>query len=395
MGFDFPKFDFAESVLRDTAFQKISYLDFMKSLLLILFSFLFSSVFSQIISFEKQLIAYESYESVGIMDIDNDGIPDLVSGSYWYKGPGFLDRSLIGQVKRFSEYYEDFGTIPMDVNDDGRIDFITGGWFEGNLIWKENPGNAKEWPIHLIAETGNIETMQAWDIDGDGKLEIVPNTPRKPLAYYQKTGSGKFKKMPVWETQGHGLGFGDVNGDGRGDLIIADGWLEAPADLETGKWIHHPVFQLGDASIPIIVTDVNEDGLVDLIVGQGHDYGLSWLEQKKTGTEISFITHKIDPFNSQYHTMDWLDLDGDGKMELLTGKRYRAHNGKDPGGKEDAGLYYFEWNGSSFTKNIISYGPLGEGKGTGLNFSTGDLNKDGKTDIAVAGKDGLVVFFQR
>jgi hypothetical protein len=237
--------------------------------------------------------------------------------------------------------------------------------------------------------------MQAWDIDGDGILEIVPNTPRKPLAYYQKTGSGEFKKMPVWETQGHGLGFGDVNGDGRGDLIISDGWLEAPADLETGKWIHHPVFQLGDASIPIIVTDVNGDGLADLIAGRGHDYGLSWLEQKKTETEITFITHKIDPFNSQYHTMDWLDLDGDGKIELLTGKRYRAHNGKDPGGKEDAGLYYFQWNGSSFTKNIISYGPLGEGKGTGLYLSTGDLNKDGKTDIAVAGKDGLVVFFQK
>ena len=183
----------------------------MKYLLVILFSFIFSSVFSQTISFEKQLIAFESYESVGIIDIDNDGIPDLVSGSYWYKGPGFLDRSLIGQVKRFSEYYEDFGTIPMDVNEDGRIDFISGGWFEGKLVWKENPGSSKEWPIHLIAETGNIETMQAWDINGDGTLEIVPNTPRKPLAYYQKTESGKFKKMPVWETQGHGLGFGDVN----------------------------------------------------------------------------------------------------------------------------------------------------------------------------------------
>ncbi|MHA7130888.1 FG-GAP repeat domain-containing protein [Algoriphagus namhaensis] len=367
----------------------------MKQLLLLIAFFCLCEAKSQTLSFEKKLIAFESFESVGILDVDADGIPDLVSGSFWYRGPEFLDRSLIGQVKRYGEYYEDFGTIPMDINEDGRMDFITGGWFEGKLIWKENPGEAREWPIHLIAETGNIETMQAWDIDGDGIDEIVPNTPRKPLVYFKKTGSGKFQKMTVWETQGHGLGFGDVNGDGRGDLIISDGWLEAPEDLATGQWIHHPDFQLGDASIPIEVADVNSDGLADLIVGQGHDYGLFWLEQKINSGKRTFVKHDIDSASSQYHTLAWLDLDGDGSMELLTGKRHRAHNGKDPGGKEDAGLYYFQWNGSNFTKNVISYGPLGTGKGTGLYFSTGDLNQDGKTDIAVAGKDGLAVFFQK
>lgn len=360
----------------------------------LLFLALFSAK-AQTISFEKKIITFESFESVGIMDVDNDGNPDLVSGSYWYKGPEFLDRSFIGQVKRYGEYYEDFSTIPMDVNGDGRMDFITGGWFEGKLIWKENPGKAIEWPIHLIAETGNIETIAAWDIDGDGTLEIVPNTPRKALAYYKMTGPDQFQKFPVADLHGHGLGFGDINGDGRGDLVISDGWLEAPKDLENGKWIHHQVFQLQDASIPIIVTDVNADGLADLIVGQGHDYGLFWLKQSKKGEGIGFVKHEIDPFNSQYHTMKWLDLNGDGKKELITGKRYRAHNGKDPGGKEEAGLYYFQWNGSSFNKNVISFGPLESGKGTGLYFSTGDLNGDGKIDIAVAGKDGLVVFFQK
>jgi hypothetical protein len=380
---------------QDSFIQQFPYHDFMKYLLSpLLFIALFPAK-AQTISFEKKIIAFESFESAGILDVDGDGIPDLVSGSYWYKGPEFLDRSFIGQVKRYGEYYEDFATIPMDVNGDGRMDFITGGWFEGKLIWKENPGKDSEWPIHLIAETGNIETIAAWDIDGDGLLEIVPNTPRKALAYYKMTGPDQFQKSPVADLHGHGLGFGDINGDGRGDLIVSDGWLEAPKDLANGKWIHHPVFQLKDASIPIIVTDVNQDGLADLIVGQGHDYGLFWLEQMKNGAEIEFRKHEIDPFNSQYHTMKWLDLNGDGKKELITGKRYRAHNGKDPGGKEDAGLYYFQWNESSFTKNVISYGPLGEGKGTGLYFSTGDLNGDGKTDIAVAGKDGLVVFFQK
>lgn len=344
------------------------------------------------VKFKKQVIAFESTESVGVFDVDKDGELDLVSGSFWYKGPGFVDRSLIGQVKRYGEYYEDFSTIPMDVNEDGHMDFITGGWFEGTLIWKENPGDGSEWPIHEIAKTGNIETTRGWDIDGDGVLEIFPNTPRKPLAFFKKVGPNQFEKYPVAETHGHGLGLGDINGDGRKDLVISEGWLEAPADLKTGTWTLHTDFNLGDASIPMIIADVNEDGLNDIIVGQAHGFGLFWMEQEKSGNTISFVKHDIDPFQSQYHTMEWVDIDNDGKSELVTGKRHRAHNGKDPGGKDYVGLYYFKWNGESFSKNVISYGPAGEGKGSGLYFSVADLNEDGWKDIIVAGKDGLVVF---
>lgn len=369
----------------------------MKALLSLLTLTLPFLSFSQTknLRFEKQLIAYESYESVGILDVDKDGHLDLVSGSYWYKGPEFLDRQLIGQVKRFGEYYEDFATIPMDVNGDGNMDFITGGWFEGKLIWKENPGKNGEWKEHLIAETGNIETVRAWDLDGDGTLEIVPNTPRKPLAFYKWVGPNQFEKYEVFETQGHGLGFGDINGDGWGDLMSSMGWYEAPADLRYGEWVFHPMDGFKDLSIPIIVTDLNGDGKNDLILGNGHDYGLFWMEQIEREGRIDFIKHDIDPYHSQYHTLEWVDLDGDGQNELITGKRYRAHNGKDPGGKDEVGLYYFKWDGKSFVKNVISYGPFGEGKGSGIYFEVKDLNRDGKLDIAVAGKDGLAVFFQR
>ena len=150
---------------------------------------------------------------------------------------------------------------------------------------------------------------------------------------------------------------------------------------------------MGDASVPIIVADVNQDGLNDLIVGQGHGYGLDWYEQKRDGKLIRFIKHAIDPFQSQYHTMAWADIDNDGQMELITGKRYRAHNGNNPGDNDAPSLYYFKWNGESFTKNVISYGPFGEGKGTGVFFSIADLHNTGRKDIIVAGKEGLYVFF--
>ncbi|MDN3687928.1 FG-GAP repeat domain-containing protein [Cyclobacterium jeungdonense] len=355
----------------------------------------------QPVTFEKQLIAMESAESVGVFDVDGDGIHDLVSGSYWYKGPEFTKRQLIGQVKRVSEYFDDFSTIPMDVNGDGKMDYVTGGWFGKTLFWAENPGTNGEWDVHEIANTGNVETSRAWDVDGDGHLDIVPNTPNQPLAYYtlnrdaEGKGTKSFDKHPVIDKHGHGLGFGDINGDGRGDFIIPEGWLEAPEDLGTGTWKLHPSFELGGASVPILVEDVNGDGLNDLIVGQGHDYGLHWYQQQREGERITFIKRPIDPYQSQYHTMEWADIDNDGQMELITGKRYRAHNGNDPGANDHLGLYYFKWNGESFTKNIISYGPFGEGKGAGLYFSVEDLNGNGLLDIVVAGKDGLVVFHNK
>ncbi|MGB5555763.1 MAG: VCBS repeat-containing protein, partial [Flavobacteriaceae bacterium] len=193
--------------------------------------------------FNKQKIASESFESVGVFDVNNDKIPDLVSGSFWYEGPEYETRHLIGDFKRYGEYYDDFSTLPLDVNGDGLLDYITGGWFGKELVWKENPGNEDPWPEHLIANAGNIEATRSWDIDNDGTLEIVPNTPNDPLTLYrlkkdeQGKAMGEFEAFSIHGKHEHGLGFGDINGDGRGDLIIRNGWLEAPEKPFEGQWM--------------------------------------------------------------------------------------------------------------------------------------------------------------
>lgn len=378
---------------------------FPKSLFLPCCLIMFSSIHAQQkkgpLHFVKQQIASESFESVNVMDIDKDGVPDIFSGSFWYKGPDYIYRNFVGPLKRYGEYFDDFSTIVLDVNKDGNPDVITGGWFGGELVWKENPGKKGDWVEHIIARTGNIESTIACDIDGDGTIEIVPNTPNKPLVIYRLkkelvNGTVTFDSIRVIEKQGHGLGYGDVNGDGKGDLIIDKGWLECPADPFTQQWIFHQELDLVQTSVPMLVSDVNKDGYNDLIIGQGHDYGLSWYEQRVDKKKNrSWVKHPIDLYNSQFHTMMLADIDNDGSDELITGKRYRAHGDNDPGAHDPIGLYYFKWNGEFFSKQVISYGSLGEGKGTGIFFAVEDLNKDNWKDIIVAGKDGLWVFFNK
>ena len=345
---------------------------------------------------KRPIDPFNRCEVCSVFDVNNDGVPDIVCGEYWYEGPSFTIKHKICDLNYDGNYVWDFCDYPMDVNGDGYLDIITGNWWENGLFWRENPGaEGGLWKTHKIMELTNVETIRFYDIDGDGEAEIFPNCPNEP-AFFVKLKDGVFTKHVISDVNaGHGLGVGDIDGDGKPEVIVPAGILHMPeAGPCSGLWELSAEF--GEAktwSIPVLVHDVNGDGKADIIAGYGHGYGLVWYEQSCEDGRRVWKEHVIDGAWSQYHDMQLADIDGDGKLELVTGKRYMAHNGYDPGDNGEVFVCYYTFRDSGMYRHIIDYGdPLGGHSGVGLYFWLADLNGSGRMDIVAPGKEGLYIF---
>lgn len=333
-------------------------------------------------------------EGITTIDMNGDGRPDILSGAYWYENPGpgggEWIRHQYRTVEIVGEFVSDCGEWAVDVNHDGSPDVVTLGWQTDGLWWYENPKKqGVMWQRHFITHT--IETEGGWmaDLNGDGKPELA-------LAHYGRSGvlwvdfSGAQPAVHHaggHDQDGHGIGIADIDGDGKMDLLTPHGWFRN-VDANADKWEWHGDWDLGETGFPILGYDVNGDGKTDLIYGRGHSYGLYWMEQGGSATNRTWTKHTIDESFSQVHVLNLVDLDGDGKPELLAGKRYRGHDGNDPGSYDPLVLYYYkiDSNRAKFTRVPISVGGTAA---AGTQFIVQDLDGDGDLDIAVAGKTGV------
>jgi len=357
------------------------------------------------LNFTKKCIdAGNKNEACSVFDVDNNGVLDIVCGEHWYEGPDYTKKHKICDITYEHEYVWDFSDFPMDVDGDGYMDIITGSWWGEGLYWRKNPGDsALQWETHKICELSNVETIRFYDIDGDGQLEIFPNCPGEPVFFIKligyENGEVKYVKHVVSEENaGHGLGVGDVDGDGRLEIITNCGIYHMPKEGPmAGLWQFSQEFDLGsDASVPILVHDVDKNGLNDLIYGRGHGYGLFWLKQiRDENGNRTWEKNVIDAAWSQYHDLQLLDINNDGELELVTGKRYRAHNGGDPGDNEAVFICYYTFTDGRMYRHMIEYGdPLSGASGVGIYFWGADLNGNGKLDLVAPGKEGLYLFTQ-
>lgn len=391
-----------------------------------------------LVSFKRQHLE-KYYWSEGAMfgDLNRDGKPDAVFGPYWWEGPDFTQRHEIYPATRTTKTKKDgkdvefpgfegvfgsknsyssdnFFAFIHDFDGDGWNDVLTYGLPGTPAFLYLNPqGKKQHWARHQVFDEVDNESPTFTDLDGDGKPELVCNY-KGNFGYAKpdwKNVTAKWPFTPItengkWAKFTHGLGVGDVNGDGRADLLFKDGWFEQPAKGATGPWKWHKTF-FAPTSSQMYAYDVNGDGLNDVVTAlASHGYGLAWYEQLKSKDAAGspeFRAHVImnkEPRENRYgvafsqlHAVEFVDVDGDGLKDLITGKCFWAHGpAGDPGVADPAVLYWFRLQRNA--DKSVDWVPhlIDNDSGVGRQIGVADINGDGTPDFIIGNKKGAFVF---
>ncbi|MFI5130495.1 MAG: FG-GAP-like repeat-containing protein [Chitinophagales bacterium] len=354
-------------------------------------------------------------------DFNKDGHMDIVAGAYIHFGPDFTKHKeiypaiAVSPSKEFTPINHQFA---YDVNADGWPDVITGWTTPAVYI---NPKNeSRRWETYKPIPGTQSETTLFTDIDKDGKPELVYASQGQFKYAKPEANSKTWTEYLVSErgyTLAHGIGTGDINSDGRTDILGATGWWEQPETLSKEKtWKYHPVafgrYKNRASNIGgsvMAVYDANGDGLNDVVSNlNAHGFGLAWFEQKKDASgSITFVRHMInDDYSqksagnvtfSQGHAATFADIDKDGVMDYIVGKRFFTHldNLNDPDSYGPPVLYWYRTirnknapGGAEFKPELIH-----NRSGAGSQITAIDLNKDGFVDLITSTNRGTFIFW--
>jgi hypothetical protein len=438
-------------------------------------------------------------ESCSIADYNHDDIPDISAGRRWYEGPTFAKAHIfrgghdgLPRVGASAELVDgvsdDWADWPWDMDGDGwadiinvasadaeeRVSLIPKPQTHGTAFWFKNPGTAaalsadpagatgQAWTPFLIHSDVRQEQHGLVDVNGDGKPEFYGAcrdcTPTQTKGYYYGDWSTPAAATQPWKYQAvtpkdmypfpfgglgwlHGLGFGDVNGDGKPDLLERGGaWLQqangswpggattssiascttTPAScgwVKTNFWNGNNGGNQGGSHM--YAWDMDGDGDMDVVSGDwAHGEGFAWYEQTAGQVFIKhyFMNKATDKatygvYFTEPHAAQAVDMDGDGVPDLITGKMRFAHplDQGDPDPHGEPYLYVFKTvreatpgvsGKAHFEPHLVDGSPTATegatgmlgGVGVGRQLAVGQINADGIPDICVSTKLGLYVF---
>lgn len=361
------------------------------------------------VQFKKHHLWDEFYtEGATVADVNKDGKLDILAGARWFEAPDWKAHDIWKHKKFYytKGYSDSFLNFATDVNEDGWVDLISFDFPGKEVYWFENPAGADVlWKRNLIDSVASNESPLMADVNHDGRQDLVfGNEKTGQMAWW--SASVKAKKVTWTRTAisepnakgvgmfSHGLGWGDINGDAIEDVMIRGGWWEAPKDMKVTPWKFHEA-DLGEPCAQMLTYDFDGDGDSDVVASSAHAYGVWWYEQVfDTNKKRSFITHLIDSTFSESHSLVLKDVNLDGLPDLITGKRFFAHQGGGPGGMEPAVVYWFELLKDGKGKPVWVKHLIDDSSGVGIQFVAEDLNKDGRLDFVVGNKNGVFYFEQ-
>ena len=355
-----------------------------------------------------------------LADLDADGHCDVVSGYQVFFGPDFQQTAKLFDsnpynINGYSEYFFDFH---YDIDADGDQDILVVGFPGAASHWYRNPGKDAArrglWERFTVLDVTDNESPMFEDITGDGRPELlccngghfgyaeIPENPTTSWTFHAVSESGPYQRFT------HGIGFGDVNDDGFKDMLSKDGWWQNPgrdgSNLPSKSWGFHPVAFSGPGGAQMHAVDLDGDGVTEVITSlAAHAYGLAVYKKTKGDSDyrwdrIDVMTDRIEnsPTGlaiSQLHAVAVADIDRDGKLDIVTGKRFWAHNGNDPGENELPMLVWFKpivvSGGLKFEPHVID-----QDSGVGTQVTVEDADGDGKLDILCSSKRGVVLMTQ-
>jgi hypothetical protein len=370
-------------------------------------------------NFEMQRISdwYYGWCAAG-GDINHDGILDVVSGPFYFLGPDYTQRHEFTTARTYNPSNH-FSQAMVNFT----YDFTGDGWDDILLVDQRpiflyvNPkGESRRWDRFNVVPNASTEIELLKDIDGDGKPEVLFGADGA-LAYASPDPANPTAPWTVHKiserigVNAHGMGIGDINGDGRMDVVNARGWWEQPPKgSKQETWTFHAA-QFGSGGAEMGIYDVNGDGLNDVVTAMAaHGWGLAWFEQKRDkDNNISFVQHNImGDFStknagnvtfSELHAIVFADLDGDGVPDVITGKRSFSHleSYLDPDPYGPSVLYWYRTvrnpkaeGGAEFVPELIH-----NRSGVGSHLQAIDLNKDGAPDIITSTNKGTFIFWNK